>query len=168
MRRRTSASTPAADRAARTAAAQFAADVQYYLMQDPRQLPSRYLYDALGSALFEAICELPWYRITRAEQRLLAAHGAEILRQVAPASTIVELGSGSGLPAGSHPVVTYRGRVSGTTTGWFDPNTRQLLKTSVDASFGFTMVFHGMPGGSVPNGTAMSFRGAMLVSLQKA
>jgi L-histidine Nalpha-methyltransferase len=96
MTRPTSAAAQTADRAARAAAAQFAADVQYYLMQDPRQLPSRYLYDALGSALFEAICELPWYRITRAEQRLLAAHGAEILRQVAPTSTIVELGSGSG------------------------------------------------------------------------
>src|SRR5581483_7787362 len=50
----------------------FAADVRYYLSLDPRQLPSRYLYDALGSALFEAICWLPWYRITRAEERLLA------------------------------------------------------------------------------------------------
>jgi dimethylhistidine N-methyltransferase len=96
MTRRSSASAQVTDRAARAAAAQFAADVQYYLMQDPRQLPSQYLYDALGSALFEAICELPWYRITRAEQRLLAAHGAEVLRRVAPASTIVELGSGSG------------------------------------------------------------------------
>src|SRR5205814_5486456 len=47
-----------------TAASRFAADVQYYLLQDPRQLPSHYLYDALGSALFDAICRLPWYRIT--------------------------------------------------------------------------------------------------------
>ena len=76
-------------------AAQFAADVQYYLMQDPRQLPSRYLYDALGSALFEAICRLPWYRITRAEERLLTIHGGRVLRRVRP-STIAELGSGSG------------------------------------------------------------------------
>ena len=78
------------------AAAQFAADVQYYLTQDPRQLPSRYLYDSLGSALFEAICRLPWYRITRAEERLLMNHGAEVLRELAPLSAIVELGSGSG------------------------------------------------------------------------
>ena len=96
MTRRSAAAGHLADRANRAAAAQFAADVHYYLMQDPRQLPSQYLYDALGSALFEAICELPWYRITRAEQRLLAAHGAEIFREVAPVSTIVELGSGSG------------------------------------------------------------------------
>ena len=40
-------------------------DIQYYLTLTPRQLPSRYFYDPLGSALFEAICELPWYRITR-------------------------------------------------------------------------------------------------------
>ena len=52
-----------------------AGDVEYYLALTPRQLPSRYFYDALGSALFEAICELPWYRITRAERALLARHG---------------------------------------------------------------------------------------------
>ena len=53
--------------------AAFAADVRYYLSQTPRQLPSRYLYDALGSALFDAICELPWYPITRAEMPLSEA-----------------------------------------------------------------------------------------------
>src|SRR5713101_8772213 len=76
--------------------AQFAADVQYYLVQSPRQLPSRYFYDALGSALFEAICRLPWYRVTRAERHLLARHGREILVQIEPLSTLVELGPGSG------------------------------------------------------------------------
>jgi L-histidine Nalpha-methyltransferase len=85
-----------ADRVDPAAAAQFAADVEYYLMQQPRQLPSRYLYDPLGSALFEAICHLPWYRITRAEERLLTEHGAEVLGHVAPFSAVVELGSGSG------------------------------------------------------------------------
>ena len=88
---------PAVDRADRgKAAAQFAADVQYYLTQDPRQLPSRYLYDALGSALFDAICRLPWYGITRAERRLLERHGDEVFRRVPKVSTIVELGSGNG------------------------------------------------------------------------
>jgi L-histidine Nalpha-methyltransferase len=78
------------------ATAQFAAHVQYYLTQSPRQLPSRYLYDPLGSALFEAICRLPWYRITRTEERLLARHGADALQHLTPLSKIVELGSGSG------------------------------------------------------------------------
>ena len=96
MTRARQTAATALPRAASAATARFAADVQYYLLQDPRQLPSRYLYDALGSALFEAICRLPWYRITRAEERLLATHGADVLRRVAPLSTIVELGSGSG------------------------------------------------------------------------
>ncbi|MCU1381459.1 MAG: Dimethylhistidine N-methyltransferase [Acidobacteria bacterium] len=73
-----------------------AGDVRYYLTLSPRQLPSRYLYDPLGSALFEAICELPWYRITKAERGLLAAHGREILARADPLSTLVELGPGSG------------------------------------------------------------------------
>jgi L-histidine Nalpha-methyltransferase len=77
-------------------AAPFASDVQYYLALHPRQLPSRYFYDALGSALFEAICHLPWYRITRAELRLLEAHGREILSRVPRLSTLVELGPGNG------------------------------------------------------------------------
>jgi len=78
------------------AAKEFAADVQYYLTLRPRQLPSRYLYDALGSALFDAICRLPWYSITRAEARLLVLHGREIFDRLERVSTIVELGSGDG------------------------------------------------------------------------
>src|ERR1700704_6610728 len=74
----------------------FASDVEYYLTLEPRQLPSRYLYDALGSALFDAICELPWYRITRAELGLLGTYGRAIFAQAAPLSRIVELGPGSG------------------------------------------------------------------------
>ena len=77
-----------------TAAGGFAADVRHYLTQRPRQLPSRYLYDDLGSALFEAICRLPWYTLTRAELRLLEAHAGEILD--AAVTSLVELGPGSG------------------------------------------------------------------------
>ena len=51
----------------------FVADVAEYLQRTPRQLPSRYFYDALGSALFDAICRLPWYRVTRAETRAALA-----------------------------------------------------------------------------------------------
>jgi len=72
----------------------FASDVRDFLTQNPRQLPSRYLYDELGSALFEAICRLPWYPLTRAELRLLQAHAREILG--AGFTTVLELGSGSG------------------------------------------------------------------------
>ncbi|MFI5179149.1 MAG: L-histidine N(alpha)-methyltransferase [Vicinamibacterales bacterium] len=81
---------------ARLEARQFAGDVEYYLALTPRQLPSRYFYDALGSALFEAICQLPWYGVTRAERRLLTAHSAAIVAALDPLATLVELGPGSG------------------------------------------------------------------------
>lgn len=74
----------------------FAADVAEYLQRQPRQLPSRYLYDALGSALFDAICHLPWYRITRAEQRLIDACTPEILAPLRRPLSIAELGCGNG------------------------------------------------------------------------
>jgi dimethylhistidine N-methyltransferase len=75
---------------------QFVEDVAYYLSLTPRQLPSRYLYDDLGSALFEAICRLPWYPIARAERKLLRLHAHEIFARVNDVSTLVELGPGNG------------------------------------------------------------------------
>jgi dimethylhistidine N-methyltransferase len=86
---------PAAPAATSDLRATFAEDVRHYLRQHPRQLPSRYLYDDLGSALFEAICRLPWYSLTRAETRLLQAHARGILSADGP-SVVVELGPGSG------------------------------------------------------------------------
>jgi dimethylhistidine N-methyltransferase len=70
--------------------------VRHHLALTPRQLPSRYLYDPLGSALFDAICELPWYGITRAESRLLANHRDHIMGQLPALARIVELGPGDG------------------------------------------------------------------------
>jgi L-histidine Nalpha-methyltransferase len=70
--------------------------VRFYLQLAPRQLPSRFLYDALGSALFDAICYLPWYRITRAELRLLQRHADTIGQAFRMGGRIVELGSGNG------------------------------------------------------------------------
>jgi L-histidine Nalpha-methyltransferase len=77
-------------------AAEFAADVRRHLAQPPRRIPSRYLYDALGSALFDAICELPWYRVTRAEMRLLRAHAPRIWEATSPLDRLIELGAGDG------------------------------------------------------------------------
>ena len=73
-----------------------AEDVRRGLGRRQKQLQPRYLYDALGSQLFEAICELPEYRITRAERRLLAAHAAAIGGGLASPVTLVELGGGNG------------------------------------------------------------------------
>ena len=74
----------------------FAADVHRSLQLRPRQLSSHYLYDSLGSALFDAICELPWYGITRAESRLLCQHRTDIFALVPELTRIAELGPGDG------------------------------------------------------------------------
>jgi uncharacterized SAM-dependent methyltransferase len=79
---------------------EFAADVARDLALTPKQLQSKYLYDALGSSLFEAICRLPWYRITRSEQGLLERHAPDVVSWLSPDEEsepmIVELGCGSG------------------------------------------------------------------------
>jgi L-histidine Nalpha-methyltransferase len=76
--------------------ASLASDVRHFLMQTPRQLPSRALYDTLGSALFDAICELPWYPVTRAERRLIAGYRGEIFETAGLPDRLVELGCGNG------------------------------------------------------------------------
>jgi L-histidine N-alpha-methyltransferase len=74
----------------------FADAVRFYLQLTPRQLPSRFLYDALGSSLFDAICHLPWYNVARAELRLLEQHAADIGGALGSSARVVELGSGNG------------------------------------------------------------------------
>jgi dimethylhistidine N-methyltransferase len=82
--------------AAAARATDLAAEVRHFLSQRPRQLPSRGLYDTLGSALFDAICELPWYPVTRAERRLIAGRRDEIIREAGCPARIIELGPGNG------------------------------------------------------------------------
>lgn len=74
----------------------FAADVQRDLALEPKQLQSKYFYDALGSCLFEAICRLPWYGITRSERALLGRQANAILSRFPGRTALVELGCGSG------------------------------------------------------------------------
>jgi dimethylhistidine N-methyltransferase len=74
----------------------FATDVARDLALTPRQLQSKYLYDRLGSRLFEAICRLPWYTITRAEVGLLSRHADEIAAELPDPLTVTELGPGDG------------------------------------------------------------------------
>ncbi|KKO63991.1 Histidine-specific methyltransferase EgtD [Janthinobacterium sp. KBS0711] len=61
----------------------------------------KYLYDALGSKLFEAICALPEYYPTRTEAAIFARHGAEIAHAVGPGSTLIDLGAGNCAKAAS-------------------------------------------------------------------
>ena len=61
-----------------------------------KELPSKYLYDDVGSSLFEVISRLPEYGLTRADERLLRRHGDEIVNRIAGPVAVTELGSGSG------------------------------------------------------------------------
>ncbi len=77
--------------------AQFASDVRAGLCKEgQKELPSKYLYDPLGSTLFEAISLLPEYGLTRADERLLRRHAREIVRHVPGPALVSELGSGNG------------------------------------------------------------------------
>lgn len=60
-----------------------------------KTLPCRYFYDERGSELFERICELPEYYLTRTERRLLEQHAADIVAAVGSSVSLVEFGSGS-------------------------------------------------------------------------
>ena len=76
---------------------EFAADVRAGLTkQGQKELPSKYLYDDVGSALFEVICQLPEYGLTRADERLLRRHAHDIVQRLATPISVAELGSGSG------------------------------------------------------------------------
>jgi dimethylhistidine N-methyltransferase len=61
-----------------------------------KELPSKYLYDSVGSAIFEVISVLPEYGLTRADERLLRRYSNDIVARLTPPTTVAELGSGSG------------------------------------------------------------------------
>jgi L-histidine N-alpha-methyltransferase len=61
-----------------------------------KELPSKYLYDEIGSALFEVISVLPEYGLTRADERILHRHAVDIVSRLKPQVLVAELGSGSG------------------------------------------------------------------------
>jgi L-histidine N-alpha-methyltransferase len=75
----------------------FAGDVRRGLTSESKSLSPKYFYDELGSQLFEAICLLPEYYLTRAEGEIFARRSAEIVERASEGSrvTLFELGSGS-------------------------------------------------------------------------
>ena len=76
-------------------AGDFAAAVAAGLSLPEKTLPCRFLYDARGSRLFEAICETPEYYLTRAEHEILEARAGAIAARFDEPITLAELGSGS-------------------------------------------------------------------------
>ncbi len=75
---------------------EFAAEVRCGLTKSQKELPSKYLYDDVGSALFEVISALPEYGLTRADERLMRQHSREIVARLSSPVIVAELGSGSG------------------------------------------------------------------------
>ncbi len=75
----------------------FAQDVARGLAAKPKRLPSKYFYDGVGSALFDAITRLPEYYLTRAETEILSDWGWQIVRVLDAPLDFLELGSGSAI-----------------------------------------------------------------------
>jgi dimethylhistidine N-methyltransferase len=76
---------------------EFASEVRQHLSKTPqRELHSKYLYDAVGTALFEVITLLPEYGLTRADERLLQTYADDIVNRLPSPVIVGELGSGSG------------------------------------------------------------------------
>ncbi len=79
------------------ALSEFASEVHAGLTKEGRKtLPCRYFYDAVGTALFQAISLLPEYGLTRADERVLRAHAGEIAAWLPSPVAVLELGSGTG------------------------------------------------------------------------
>src|ERR1700735_2444527 len=76
---------------------EFASDVVIGLSQPgQKELPSKYLYDEVGSGLFDVICVLPEYGLSRAGMRTLSRHAGDIVDSLPSPVIVAELGSGSG------------------------------------------------------------------------
>ncbi len=76
---------------------QFLRDVLQGLSRPQKTLPCKYFYDATGSALFDEVCELDEYYLTRTELQILRTHAAEMAEAIGEDCDLIEFGSGSGL-----------------------------------------------------------------------
>ncbi len=88
--------SPAAVLDREPATSEFFSDVVAGLSSEPRTLPCKYFYDARGAALFQKICELPEYYITRTEIDILDRHRAEIAAHLGANIELIGLGTGAG------------------------------------------------------------------------
>ena len=77
------------------ASATVLAELDAGLRADGAAISPKFLYDALGSRLFEAICELPEYYPTRTEASIFERHGAEMARVIGAGATLIDLGAGN-------------------------------------------------------------------------
>jgi dimethylhistidine N-methyltransferase len=78
------------------ASSDFLSEVIAGLSQEPRTLPCKFFYDERGAGLFQKICELPEYYVTRSELQILRLHGAEIAKALGAQIELIGLGTGAG------------------------------------------------------------------------
>jgi dimethylhistidine N-methyltransferase len=78
------------------ASSDFLSEVIAGLSSHPRTLPCKYFYDAIGAALFQEICELPEYYITRTETAILRLHAHEMAQRIGARCELIGLGTGAG------------------------------------------------------------------------
>ena len=74
----------------------FREEVLRGLSRSPRELPCKFFYDERGAQLFQQICDLPEYYITRTEIEILELHGAEMATALGPQIELIGLGTGAG------------------------------------------------------------------------
>ena len=74
----------------------FREEVLAGLSQSPRRLPYKFFYDQRGAQLFQEICDLPEYYITRTEIEILRLHGADMAKALGPQIELIGLGTGAG------------------------------------------------------------------------
>jgi len=79
---------------------QFMQDVVHGLGRSQKEIPCKYFYDEAGSALFDEICELDEYYLTRTELAILRAHAPEMAAAIGEDCELIEFGSGSGIKTG--------------------------------------------------------------------
>jgi L-histidine Nalpha-methyltransferase len=80
-----------------SAADALTADVLEGLKKEPKELSPVWFYDELGSFLFDNICELPEYYITRTELQIMHGHASEMAHAIGAEAALVEFGSGTSL-----------------------------------------------------------------------
>lgn len=77
--------------------AQLVAQVRAGLAESPKRIDPVWFYDERGAALFDRLCALPEYYLTRAELELMDAHAADIAARIGPVAALIEFGSGTSM-----------------------------------------------------------------------
>jgi len=127
------ACAPAFDRGLR-------AEVLAGLARPQKVLPPKLFYDAIGAALFERICELDEYYVTRAELSILRAHADEIAEAVGPRAALIEYGSGAGVKV---RLLLDAMSAKGTPFGTYVPidiSREQLVRVASDLAMEYPLV----------------------------